>query len=120
MLAIEDDRAPQDQRERADRVLTLLEGEERVLTFGFTVMNLLLRQVYVWVIPGPALTPMRLRRAKRVWEDGTAAWRTIIIMVRREDPTAVRFARYFGFERVQAYNEEIDFYGIYRTGPVGS
>lgn len=103
--------------ERTDMVLRVEDEEGLILHLGYTVTNLLVREVYVWLVPGPSLAPVKMREAKRLWENKTRDWKTIIALVSREDRKARRFAEFFGLEPLGEYYEGEEFYGVRRSSP---
>lgn len=99
---------------KIDRAMELKDGDVTVLYCGYCILDLLLREIFVWIIPGPGLTAWKMREAMRLWREGIAGWSGVNAAVVAEDSVAKRYARFFGLRPTGDVMKEYELWRLQR------
>ena len=85
-----------------------------VVRVGLCRMSLLGKDLYLWMVPGPGLAPIRARELREMWRQALGD-RTVIVLIARGNERAARWARFFGFTWLRSYKGD-EVYGIHGSG----
>lgn len=114
MRVIEDDGEGLDLEifAQADIARKVVDDDGRtVLRLGAVRMSLLGKDLYVWMVPGPGLAPIRARELRDMWRKAVGD-RTVVVSVNSLNKKAARWVKFFGFRFWKSTNGE-DFYVIH-------
>jgi len=117
MLVVDDDGEGLDWEvfSKTEHARKVLDDEGNVVVrVGASRMSLLGKDLYLWMVPGPGLAPVRARELRRLWREALGD-RTVIVLVNRKAKKAARWAKFFGFTYARPYGED-DVYVICGSG----
>lgn len=100
--------------ENADSVIELVDNGVVLCRVGYSVISLLNREVFVWLIPTADFSAKHTKVMLGMWQRATAGWHTVAAGIRKDEPKAQRFAKFFGFKHVGPYTEEHDLWLLQR------
>ena len=116
MLVTETRDAPVTQQELdlTSRIYRL-DLDEPVGWLGVTCVDFFARIYYVWFLPGPAFCRVKPRDLRRLWNAHRKHFPHVYAGIRRDNATAVRFAKFFGLKYMEPLDREADIYGCWTS-----
>jgi hypothetical protein len=81
-----------------------------IIRVGLMRISLLGKDLYLWMVPGPGLAPIRARELRALWRQALGD-RTVLVLISENNKKAARWAEFFGFTYQRSYKGDA-VYGI--------